>query len=451
MRSLTVAGLVLLAVASAARAAAALPDVACLRALRSARIAQRQGDAALELRRLQGARESCGGAIEPLVALLDYHRRHALPEAEHAALRATLIARLLDVASPLPPGVVGHLIQEPGLEPELLEVVEQGLRSRLETSALARSTTARLLRMLADVERRLDRPEEAAETLERLLATERSRDAVWALIEIDTRLERWRDLADLLGLEIDAGAVPLRFLYVEALSRAGDVQRLMPQLEALVGELPEPAADWERSGVVEQLVRVAWNLRDAGRDAEAEQLFRRALAIDPEHAESREAVLYLYGSEKERSAHAAALSEQWRNEEDPQTLLDEASQRLASRDYASALELLRRAAPSFPDTEAAWYNLGIAAYRTESWDEAERAFAHASSLNAARTESYFFRGLALTKLERCADAIAPLEEALRLDPNRVLAHYHLAVCYAQAGDAERSRAHSQAYQAGRTP
>jgi cytochrome c-type biogenesis protein CcmH/NrfG len=80
------------------------------------------------------------------------------------------------------------------------------------------------------------------------------------------------------------------------------------------------------------------------------------------------------------------------------------------------------------------------------YEAAAEAYAHANRLNPGRAEGWFFQGLALVSLERCWDAIEPLEAALRLDPERALAHYHLAHCLLRLGRAEEAERHRQAYE-----
>jgi tetratricopeptide (TPR) repeat protein len=255
-------------------------------------------------------------------------------------------------------------------------------------------------------------------------------------------------MAALLGEVVNGGNDELRFQNVEALSQAGQAEQAAAEIAKLVASVDRTAAH-QTEAVADLTLRGAWNLRDAGREAEAESLFRLVLDLDPDNAESLAVLLHLYGSDEERAAHTAALSERWSQETDPRALLEHATELLTGRDFAGAFELLQRAAPELPDLEAAWYNLGIAAYRIERWSESEQAFARAATLNPARVDSPFFRGLALVKLERCADAIVPLERALELDAARSLAHYHLSTCYGRLGDLEAAKRHGRAYAAAR--
>jgi tetratricopeptide (TPR) repeat protein len=320
-----------------------------------------------------------------------------------------------------------------------------GVRARAE-----RSGSPRLLEVLAEVEQRLERWEDAAGTVERLRKAQPDDERLlWALLGLYSRLERWAAMATLLGeVTTSREGNSLRQQYIEALTRSGQAELAGTEITKLVASV-DRSVPHHVAALADLTRRGAWNLRDAGREPEAQALFRLALELDADDAESRTALLHLYGSEEERSAHASALAARWAEETDPRALLEQATERLTGRDYAGAFELLQRAAPDLPDLEAVWYNLGIAAYRIERWTEADAAFARAAELNPGRADSAFFRGLALTKLERCADAIAPLERALELDPARSLAHYHLFLCHGQLGQLEAAERHGRAYEASK--
>ena len=295
------------------------------------------------------------------------------------------------------------------------------------------------------------------------------------LLVLSAKLERWPEAAQLLKTLIDRGDTGLRWSYIVALSRMGRSEEVLQQIDVLVSEevqrLPAETASagpppgeaspseilaargspGQAVGLAGLLETVAWNLRDAGRDAEAEQLFRRALALSPRSAELHAVLLHLYSTAEERRAHADALERKWQGESDPRALLDEGTQRLAAGDAAGAFDLLRRAAPAYPDLEAPWYNLGIAAFKLHEWATAEEAYRHAAELNPARADSVFFRGVALIYLERCAEATEALQRALEIDPQRVDAHYHLAACYQRLGDAGAAARHRRLYEAAKPP
>lgn len=160
-------------------------------------------------------------------------------------------------------------------------------------------------------------------------------------------------------------------------------------------------------------------------------------------------LLHLYATEEERGEYAAAVSESWEEEVDPQKLLDEGTQRLAAGDAEGALDLLARAAPRFPNLEAPWFNLGMAAYRLERWEQAAKALGRAVELNPERAAAHFFRGVSLMHLERCGEAVDALERGVGLDPERTASHYYLMHCYRDLGRAEDAERHRRLYEATR--
>jgi tetratricopeptide (TPR) repeat protein len=73
------------------------------------------------------------------------------------------------------------------------------------------------------------------------------------------------------------------------------------------------------------------------------------------------------------------------------------------------------------------------------------AYARAATLNPSRAESVLQHGIALQKLERCKEAVAPLERALGIDSELTQAHYYLYVCYIELGDQETAMRHLKLY------
>lgn len=442
---------------------ASLPPAECVRLLRAARIAGMKGDPAAELARLREAVETFPDEIIPLNALLEFHRRQPLPEAEHRRLRELLLARLGDPGLMVPPGVLEQLARDPGADEETLQAMAQSVAAGVGAGA---DPDPRLLAVLAELQQRLGRDEAAFDTWRRLWRASGSELAVAKLLALGPKLERWPEVIELLHALIERGAPGLRRFYVLALADAGRFDEALAQIDVAVAEegsemagveLPQigaaaggnlvagdrPGAGTEMAGL---LTEVAWSLRDAGRDQEAERLFRRALALAPDDPELLAVLLHLYGTEEQRQAQTDVLAQRWKKETNPRALLDEGTQRLAAGDAAGALDLLARAAPEYPDLEAPWYNLGIAAFKLREWATAEGAYRRAAEINPARADSFYFRGVALTYLERCGEATAALERALELDPGRRDAHYHLAACYRKLGDPNAADRHRRLYE-----
>ena len=411
--------------AEEATASTELPPVGCVRMLRAARGMLELGDKQGGVRLLRETVERFPDEVVALVALWDFHRQFGLPDDEAAQLRRILTERLADPESQLPPGVLQFLIGNPDADEEELKLLLQAAKSRLKDD------DDEMLRVVALLQSRLELPAEARETYGRLRDLEPSEILDWTCVRIDIELERWADAA--AGLKpIVAGkgtSAISRLMYIDVLSRLGRHEEMLRQVEILFADKP---------GMIEMtqaiLAEAAWNLRDAGKEAEAEAVFRKILAADPEHREARAAVLYLYGSDEELAAHRAALGSAGKAETDPYKLLEQGANLLAAGDAERAFDLLERASRGLPGEEIVWFNLGLAALKLEHWDIAEQALLQASKINPERVDSFLNRASALQKLERCVEAIEVLERALELAPDRNEAYYYLYACHAKLGN-----------------
>ncbi len=441
---------------------ACLPAEECVRLMRGARIARMHDDAAAERAKLKAALDACPGEIAPIHALVNHYRRQPERLEGYREFFALLSNRLRDPAYDLPAGVAEYLMREPAVEREELSEV----LANVSRQTAVESPAPRLLRIQAQLQARLGQLEAAAETLERLRRLDDSADLIETLFSLYARLERWQDAADLLEPRIE-GDARLRFSYLQALGKLGRTEELLKQIEffsvrppatedgAEVGPLVRADSGKEvmlantRELFDPLLKRVAWDLRDRGQDADAERIFRDLLARSPGDPSLQTIVHHLYAGAEERQSQTQALADRWAAETDPRVLFDGGTQKLTAGDAAGAIDLLRRAAPAFPDLEAAWYNLGTAAYQLKEWPTVDSAFARAAELNPARAARFFFRGIALYELARCGEAVPALERAVELDPARTLAYYYLAVCHRQLGNPEAAAAARQRYEAGR--
>jgi tetratricopeptide (TPR) repeat protein len=399
---------------SAAAAEAGLPPLACVETLRAARIAGLSGRSADAAQRLEAALEQPGCELSGLFELFRLMRTPGgVPADREPVLRQRLVTRLEDPSATLPEGMLGFLVAFPGAPADdelLLTVLERRLAALLPPGdAAAGTSTAELLHAVADLQERLGRREAARDTLGRLLALAPTEPLRWRAVLLDLSLLRWDSAAPLLEalLAGEMAADHLRTLYTITLANLGRYDEMLAQIARLPLATPPPGSDLPGDGFVDLLLEAAWGLRQAGRASEAEALFRQAVARDPSRQEATLALLHLYSSDVERAAHAATLGAQRLAQADPQALYDEGSALLAAGDAATARELLARAAPQLADgplAESFWYNLGLAAYKLERWEEAATAFGEAAAINPERPETHLQRGLALHRLSRCAEA-----------------------------------------------
>lgn len=77
--------------------------------------------------------------------------------------------------------------------------------------------------------------------------------------------------------------------------------------------------------------------------------------------------------------------------------------------------------------------LGELARQNQLWDEAVTHFSKAAKLDPQFGEAFLGLGVSLISLKRYADALTPLETAVKLDPRNPDAHYNLATAYTRAG------------------
>lgn len=425
-----------------------MPDVQCLRLLRSARIAELKSQSDVEAAWLNRARNECNQPTAALLALLRAHLRNPLPEEEIQEVRRDLVAAFDDPSSAPPPGVLEFIAREDEADETVLLASRRLVERRLSSADV---DGARFLRLKALLSQRLGDRVEATEALAELRAMEpKNEEIAWALLRLLSIQQDWNRAADLLAEMAENGGSTVRSLYARILARAGRVEDASEQLEILGGEVDREDA-LALNNYAAEVLAAAWNLRDSGRLEEAERLFRLAERHAPlqgwPSVEAKGALVHLYGTVEERAAHQTAVADRWQSVSDPQSLLNEGANQLASGNFDQAIELLKRAAGELGHLEAVWYNLGFAAYRAERWDEAWQALDRASELNDQRADTFFFSGMAMVSLERWEEAIPRLLRALELDPERRHAHYQLWVCYRSLGlEAEASR-HKAAYDA----
>jgi predicted Zn-dependent protease len=99
-----------------------------------------------------------------------------------------------------------------------------------------------------------------------------------------------------------------------------------------------------------------------------------------------------------------------------------------------------------PSNASAEFVLGELARRAESWDEAAKHFSRAVLLDTGFSEAYLALGMSLTASGKFAEATAPLESYVKMQPGDPAGHYQLAITYSRVGNKEGA-AHEMALQA----
>ncbi len=86
-----------------------------------------------------------------------------------------------------------------------------------------------------------------------------------------------------------------------------------------------------------------------------------------------------------------------------------------------------------PNNAGAEYVLGELARESQQWDDAVTHFGRAAKLDAAFGDAYLGLGQSLISNKKYAEAIPPLETAVKLEPQNPATHYSLAMAYTRAG------------------
>lgn len=438
---------------------AELPPVECLRLVREGRAAALAGDMETAVERLRAARERFPGELLPLTALLDLEKVLGLPESERQSLEATLLERLRDPRAVLPPATLLYLKSWMGDDRRRLETLMEAVERRL--AADPETQDPAVIELAADTASHLGRWQVSRDYSGRLLER-RPEDLglLWRCTQLDMMLERWESAQKLLeriARHPQGGGGFVRAERVRVLMHLGRHEEALEEL-ARIEQAAETSASASPIMVQALLYELAWEMRDAGRDEEARALWRRVAtgeqaAADRVTPDARfqdlsglrlaavESLAELYGDPEalaRRAAERQATPEP-DADADPFSGLNRGAQLLAAGEVEAAFELLGPVAEAMPESEEAWFNFALAAFRLERWEEAARAYGHVAELAPEMAEAHRQQGLALYHLDRCAPAVEALERGLALDSQHWQTHYFLAQCYQRLGDAERAQ------------
>jgi tetratricopeptide (TPR) repeat protein len=93
-----------------------------------------------------------------------------------------------------------------------------------------------------------------------------------------------------------------------------------------------------------------------------------------------------------------------------------------------------------PSNAGAEYVLGELARQSQQWDDAVLHFSRAAKLDAGFGDAFLGLGQSLISTKKFSEAIPPLENAVKLEPQNPATHYSLATAYSRTGrkqDAEK--------------
>jgi len=89
-----------------------------------------------------------------------------------------------------------------------------------------------------------------------------------------------------------------------------------------------------------------------------------------------------------------------------------------------------------PSNAGAEYVLGELARQGQAWNDAIQHFTRAAKLDAGFGDAFLGWGVALVSTKKFSEAVAPLEAAVKLEPQNPGAHYNLAIAYTRTGRKE---------------
>jgi predicted O-linked N-acetylglucosamine transferase (SPINDLY family) len=192
---------------------------------------------------------------------------------------------------------------------------------------------------------------------------------------------------------------------------------------------------------IAQAFEIALAHHRAGRLELAEEIYRRILAMEPNHAAS----LHLLGlAAHQRGRHAQAVELIGRaiaiDPRQPHFHSNQGEAYRALGQIDTAVACYQRAIELAPKYAAAINNLGLARYAQGKLDEAAACYQRALRLQSDYVE--VFNNLALVWQEqgKRAEAMACYERALQLQPNLPLAHNNLGTLWKEQGELERAEA-----------
>jgi tetratricopeptide (TPR) repeat protein len=179
-----------------------------------------------------------------------------------------------------------------------------------------------------------------------------------------------------------------------------------------------------------------------GRLADAEQLYRRVLADDPNHAD---ALHFLGVIAHQVGRHADAVNliglalRQLQDGPPRADVLNNFAEalRMAGR-VPDAVAALRQVVQIEPNYGEAWSNLGLALDTLGQLPDALTAHDRAVQLTPNLPNAHYNRGVTLEHMGRLDEAIDEFEDATKLQPNHLLALNNLGAALTRRGHAPRA-------------
>ena len=152
---------------------------------------------------------------------------------------------------------------------------------------------------------------------------------------------------------------------------------------------------------------------------QAEQALRDALALAPASAEAQYLLGYvLFREQRARESLAEYTAAARLRPPNAEEFTVVASDYILLRDFADADKWLQHAADLAPNDAQVWYLLGRTQYNEDHAADAAHSFERSLALRPQDVRAEYNLGLAYEKLQRPSDAIAAYETAIRWEAGR---------------------------------
>ncbi len=190
----------------------------------------------------------------------------------------------------------------------------------------------------------------------------------------------------------------------------------------------------ERELTLEEAIELAILLQKNDQLTEAEELYRRALALVPDHARALHYAGVLAHQQGRRSEAVALIERSLVLEPDHADWLNNLGIVLQGDGrFDAAIAAYRRAIGLDPNHANAYSNLGVLLRATGRPSEAEAAYRTAIQLDAAHADAYTNLGILLNGLQRTEEAAACYCKVITLRPRHREARKLLALAHCTLG------------------
>jgi len=177
----------------------------------------------------------------------------------------------------------------------------------------------------------------------------------------------------------------------------------------------------------------------AGRLAEAEELYRQVLKVDPENAEAHHLCgLAAHHGGRNQEAVEFTSSALHLEPGNVKYMTNLGSFYLALGDTEAAAGCYKNALKVDADSSDAHYNLGVIATTGEDWPAAVEFFRRAAFLEPDFADAHYNLGLTLTKIGQMDEAAACYRHAITLNPAHPECHSNLGVLLRDQGHFEEA-------------